>query len=344
MTGTPMRTALSWRTTIIGLAAAAWVAGAAAAAAQTYPTRPLQLVVAFPAGGVGDIVARFVADRLTGVLGQPVNVVNRPGSSGTVGVQSVVRAAADGYTLLAGQTTEIVVNRSLAGDVGREPETHLKPVALVAVLPLVLAVPAGGPYATVEELLKGAAASPRGLSFASGSPGTPGHLAAELLRLRTKSRLSHVPYDGGAAALDALLKNRVDFYFPVLLTAKERLSNGQLKALAVSTAQRSAVLPDVPTLAEIGITDIDITHWIGIFAPGETPQAVVETLNRAINQVLADPSVVAYFRSNGAEVKPLTVAEFADYLKVETDRYARLIRREFCSNLWYGGCVGFYVQ
>ena len=153
-----------------------------------------------------------------------------------------------------------------------------------------------------------------------------------------------MPFDGGGAALDALLKNRVDFYFPVLLTAKQRLSNGQLRALAVSTGQRSAVLPDVPTLAEVGVKDIDITHWIGIFAPGETPPAIVDKLNHDINQVLTDPAVVAYFRGNGAEVKPLSVVEFANFLKVETDRYARLIRREFCSNLWYGGCVGFYVQ
>ena len=153
-----------------------------------------------------------------------------------------------------------------------------------------------------------------------------------------------MPFDGGGPAVDALLKNRVDFYFPVLIVARPHLSNGRLRALAVSTAQRSPVLPDVPTLAEAGVKDIDITQWVGIFAPGETPQGIVEKLNRDINQVLADPSVVAYFRSNGAEIKPLSVAKFADFLKVETDRYARLIRREFCSNLWFGGCVGFFVQ
>ena len=184
------------------------------ASAQTYPTKPVQLVVAFPPGGVGDIVARAVSDKLARALGQPVNIENRPGSAGLIGTQSVMRAAPDGYTLLAGQTTETVVNRALGAELPGEPEKPLKPVALFAVMPLVLAVPAGAPYASPDDLVKAAGASRRGLSFASGGPGTPGHLAAELLRARTKSRFTTCPSTAAALRSKAFSSSAWTSTFP----------------------------------------------------------------------------------------------------------------------------------
>src|SRR6185436_14706657 len=184
--------------------------------AQPYPSRPIQLVVAFLPGGVGDIVAHAVSDRLSAALGQPVTVENRPGSTGATGTRSVVRAVPDGYTLLVGQTTEIVVNRALSSDLGYSPDKDLQPVAFIADMPLVLATLSAAPYATVDDVVKAARANPRGLLFGSGGPGTPGHLAAELFRYRAKIRLTHVPFEGGGPALEGLLNGRVDFYFPVL--------------------------------------------------------------------------------------------------------------------------------
>jgi len=311
------------------------------ASAQTYPTKPVQVVVAFPPGGVGDIVARAVSDKLARALGQPVTVENRPGSAGLIGTQSVMRAAPDGYTLLAGQTTEIVVNKVLGAELPGAPEKPLKPIALFAVMPLVLAVPAGSPYSSPDDLAKAAGESRRGLSFASGGPGTPGHLAAELLRARTKARFTHVPFDGGGPALEGLLQQRVDFYFPVLVTAMPQIKSGQIKPLAITSAKRSPVLPDVPTLAEAGVRDVEVTHWVGLFAPGDTPSDIAGKLNQAANQALSDPEVKQRLADSGAEMTPMSADQFAGFLETETDKYTNLIRAEFCSNLWYGGCGGF---
>ena len=312
--------------------------------AQTYPSRPIQLVVAFLPGGVGDIVGRAVADKLSATLGQPVTVENRPGSTGAAGTRSVVRATPDGYTLLVGQTTEIVINRALSGDLGYSPDKDLQPVAFIADMPLALATLSTAPYATVDDLVKAARASPRGLLFGSGGPGTPGHLAGELLRYRTKARMTHVPFEGGGPALEGLLNGRVDFYFPVLVTAMPQITSGQVKALAVTSAKRAPTLPNVPTLTEANIKDIDVSHWVGIFAPGGTPDALVAKLNTAVNDVLAQPEVKQRLVSQGADVRPMSVDQFSAFVKSETDKYAILIRQEMCSRFWYGGCGGFVMD
>jgi len=311
---------------------------------QSYPNRPIQLVVAFLPGGVGDIVARAVSGKLSTALGQPVTIENRPGSTGTAGTRSVVRAAPDGYTLLVGQTTEIVVNRALSGDLGYSPDKDLQPVAFIAEMPLALAVPNASSAATVDDLVKAARANPRGLLFGSGGPGTPGHLAAELLRDRTKTRLTHVPFEGGGPALEGLLNGRVDFYFPVLVTAMPQITSGQVKALAVASAKRLPTLPNVPTLTEANIRSIDVSHWVGIFAPGGTLADVVAKLNKAVNDVLGQSDVRQQLVSQGADVRPMSVDEFTAFVRSETDKYAILIRQEMCSRLWYGGCRGFVMD
>src|SRR5439155_8525205 len=260
--------------------------------AQNFPDHAIQLVVANPAGGAGDIIGRAISDKLTTALGQPVTLDYRAGASGAIGARSVARATPDGYTLLVGQTTEIVINRTLAKELGYDPDRDLVPVAFLAAMPLALIVPASAPYSTVEQLIQASRSSPRGLLFASTGPGTPGHLAGELLKGKTDSRLTHVPYDGGAAALDAVLNNRVDFHFQALPTAMPQVIAGKLKILAVSSAKRSPAVPDVPTVAEAtGLKGFDVTLWAGIFAPRNTPAAVVMRLNQEINSVLNQPDV-----------------------------------------------------
>src|SRR5215208_4713981 len=211
--------------------------------AQPYPSRPVQLVVGYAQGGTGDFIARVLAEKLTSVLRQLVNVENRPGASGTAAAQSVARAAPDGYTLLVGQPGEVSINPLLAKDIGYDPARDLQPVALAATSPLALVVQSTAPYSTLGEMTAASLSSPRGLAFASPGPGTPGHVAVELLRARTKSRLNHVPFEGGGPALDALMAGQVDMYFAVLPTAMPHVGDGKLKILGVSSAKRSLAAP-----------------------------------------------------------------------------------------------------
>ena len=310
--------------------------------AQPYPSRPVQLVVGYAQGGTGDFVARLLAEKLTAVLGQPVNVENRPGASGTSAAQSVARAAPDGYTLLVGQPGEVSISPMLMKDVGYDAARDLQPVALAALSPLALVVQSTAPYSTISEMTAASLSSPRGLSFGSPGPGTPGHVAVELLRARTKSRLNHVPFEGGGPAVDALMAGRVDMYFAVLPTAMPDVTAGKLKILGVSSAKRSLAVPNVPTVMEqTGIRGFDITNWVGVFAPRGTPADVVQRLNRDINQVLSQPDVLERLVRHGAEVAPMSVDQFAELLRSETGKYGSLLSDEFCAKFLYGGCTGF---
>lgn len=310
--------------------------------AQHFPDHPVHVVVGYPAAGSGDIIVTAISDKLATVLGQPVIVDYRAGASGAVGARSVARAKPNGYTLLGGQTTEIVINRTLAKELGYDPDSDLLPVAFLARMPLALIVRASAPYSTVEQLIQASQSSPRGLLFASPGAGTPGHLAGEILKARTNSRMIHVPYEGGTAALNAVLNNRVDFHFQALPTAMPEVTAGKLKIIAVSSAKRSPALPDVPTVAEaVGLKGFDITLWAGVFAPRNTLSAVISVLNQDINKVLDDPDVRNSLARSGAEVSPMSTIEFAAFVKSETSKYEKLIKDEFCSKLLYGGCGGF---
>ena len=330
-----------WTSAILATACASMAATTVPGRAQNYPNGPVALVIGNPAGGAGDIVAGAISERLAKALGQPVNIEYRPGASGGLGAGSVARAAPDGRTLLLGQTTEIVINRALAREIGYDPKSDLLPVALLAFMPLALIVPSNAPYSTVEELVKASRSSPRGLSFASTGVGTPGHLAGELLRIRTNGRFTHVPFDGGAQALNAVLSNRVDFHFQALPTAMPDVRANKLKTLALSSARRSQAVPNVPTMEESGIKDFDVTLWAGIFAPSRTPNEVVSRLNREIEQILSQPDVKTSLIDAGAEVRPMSTAEFTSFVRSEANRYDLFVKQEFCSRLLYGGCGGF---
>jgi tripartite-type tricarboxylate transporter receptor subunit TctC len=330
------------RVRIVAVLAALMVATAPPVWAQTYPSRPVQLVVGYAQGGTGDFVARLLAEKLTAVLGQPVGVENRPGASGTAAAQGVARAAPDGHTLLIGQPGEISINPMLMKDLGYDPARDLQPVALAAVSPLALVVQSTAPYSKVGEMTAASLSSPRGLSFASPGPGTPGHVAVELLRARTRSRLNHVPFEGGGPALDALIAGQVDMYFAVLPSAMPHVTSGKLKILAVSSARRSLAAPNAPTVAEqTGIRGFDLTNWVGVFAPRGTPADIVARLNRETNQVLAQPDIVERLVRHGAEAVPMSAEQFAEFLRLERPKYEALLRDEFCAKLLYGGCLGF---
>lgn len=312
------------------------------AQAQSYPASSIRFVVGYPQGGSGDIVVKAISDKLGAALGQAVVVDNRPGESGAVGARIVAHSAPDGYTLLGGQTTEIVINRVLARELGYNPDNDLVPVAFLAAMPLALIVRADSPYVSVRQLIEAAQASPRGLLFASPGPGTPGHLAGELLREKARGRMAHVPFEGGRAALDAVIQNRVDFHFQALPTAMPEIKAGKVKVLALSSARRSPALPNVPTVAEeLKQPAFNVTLWAGVFVPRNTPPAIIARLNQALNAVLQQAEVREALNRSGAETRTMLPAEFAAFVRNETMNYDVLIKEAFCAKLLYGGCSGF---
>ena len=207
-----------------------------------------------------------------------------------------------------------------------DPVKDLQPVALATVVPLALVIPGGAPYSTLPDMLK--ASATRGLSFASAGTGTPGHFAGELLKLRTGSKLTHIPYKGAGPALNDLLGNHVDFFFSGFPAAWAQVKAGKLKLIAVSPARRSPAAPDVPTVAEAsGLADFDISLWQGIFAPRATPKEVVARLNAEINKVVTLPDIRARLRDDGADVNPLSVDQFTAYVKAESEKYLNIIKQ-----------------
>jgi tripartite-type tricarboxylate transporter receptor subunit TctC len=295
------------------------------AQAENYPSRAIKLVVPYAAGGTGDIVARAVADRLAAVLGQSVVVENRAGATGAIGTQSVATAAPDGHTLLVGQTGEIAINPHWNKNIGYDPDKDLVPVALATVVPLALVVPGNAPYGTMREMLQ--AAQERGLSFASAGTATPGHFAGEVLRFKTKSRLTHVPYKGAAPALNDLLGGHVDLFFSGFPAALPHVKAGNLKLIAVSSGRRSGVAPEVPTVAEAAaIPGYDISLWQGFFAPRGTPQEVIARLNQEINRILGESDVKQKLLEAGADVTPISVDQFAAFVKAEIGKFQNIIQ------------------
>lgn len=313
---------------MIALFAAAGLAGAAGhATAQTYPSRTVTLVVAYSPGGTGDVVARLIATKLGPALGQNVVVENRAGASGAIGAQSVARSAPDGHTILVGQTAEIVINQHLIKNLGYDPDKDLIPVALGTDVPLALCIPPNAPYKTLDELLKTARASSKGLSFASAGTGTPGHFAGELLKLRTKTNLVHVPYKGAGPALNDILGGHVDLYFSGYPAAMPHAKSGSLRVLAVSSGRRSASAPDVPTVAELtGIKEFDLTLWQGFFVPRGTPKEIVVRLNKEINDILAQPDIKQKLLEAGAEVRPMSIEQFTAFVKEQSEKYQQITK------------------
>ena len=308
------------------LAALAVLATSLPAAAETFPSRPVHLIVAYAPGGTGDVVARIIGDKLGAALGQPVVVENRAGASGAIGTTAVLAAQPDGHTLLVGQTAEIVVNQHWIKGLTYDPK-DLMPIALATVVPLALAIPGTAPYASMADMLKAINASSKPFTFASAGTGTPGHFAGEYLSAKMPGKLVHVPYKGAGPALNDIIGGHVDMYFPGFPPVMPMMKAGSVKVLAVSSARRSDAAPDIPTVAETtGFKDFDFTLWQGFFAPRGTPPEVIARLNTEINKVLADPTVRQRLVDAGANVAPMSIADFAAFVQAESAKYERIIR------------------
>jgi tripartite-type tricarboxylate transporter receptor subunit TctC len=294
--------------------------------AQTYPSRPIHLIVGFAPGGTGDIVGRLIGNKLSQELGQSVVVENRAGAGGTIAAHDVANATPDGYMLSVAQTPEIAINPYFLKDAGYDPLKDLQPIALTGVVPLALVVPESAPYSTMAELVAFLRSTDQSLTFASAGVGTPGHLAGELMKLKLNNKLTHVPYKGAAPALNDIIGGHVDFYFPGFPAAVPLMQAGKIKLLAVSSAKRSPVAPDIPTVAEsTGITNFDFTLWVGFFAPRNTPKDLAELLNRAINKVLLEPDIKSKLEADGAVVTPLSIDQFTGFVRAEIGKYKEII-------------------
>src|SRR6516225_6487498 len=306
----------NWTLRIVPIAAAL-VSISVGAVAQTQQGQPLRLVVGYAPGGTGDVVARILSDRLGAELGQNVVVENRPGATGAIGARSVINSAPDGRTLFVGQTGEIAINQHFMKDAGYDADKDLKPVALPGLVPLALVVPSGAPYSTMAEFYQALPSAT--LTFASAGAGTPGYFAGEMLKARTHANLTHVPYKGAAPALNDLIGGHVDLYFPGMPAVVPHMKSGLLKVLAVSSAKRSAIAPEVPTVAEASpFKDFDFSLWVGFFAPAHTPSDVVARLNDAINAALVAPDIKEKLVEAGADVSPLPVDRFTSFVRAES--------------------------
>ncbi len=300
---------------------------AAAAAAQTYPSKPVRLVSPDPPAGVNDLLARIIAPKLGEYLGQPVVVENRAGATGNIGADIVAHSPADGHTLLMGQAGNLSINISLMAKMPFDPVRDFAPITLVAATPNVLVVHPSLPVKSVKDLVALAKAKPGMINYATSGIGSPGHLAAELLNKSAGIKLVHIPYKGAAPALLDVVAGNAQLYFTSPASAMPFMPSGRLRMVAVASIKRSALLPDLPTVAEAGYPDFDVSSWWGVVAPAATPRDVVMRLHAEINRALALPETRARIAELGAEiVTSNTPEQFAAYIRTETVKWARLIR------------------
>ena len=296
------------------------------AGAQTFPTKPAKIVVPFPPGGPLDAVGRAIADKLTQAWKQPVVVDNKPGAGGNIGADFVAKSPPDGYTIVMGALSTHAVNPSLYPTMPYDAVKDFAPITLVAVTPNVLVVNPSLPVRSVKELIAYAKANPGKLSFGSGSTGSAGHLAGELFKADTGVDMVHVPYKGGAPAMQALLAGDTQLMFDNLANSMPQVKAGKLRALAVTTAERSKLAPELPTMAEAGVPGFDISTWFGLLAPAGTPAAVIARWNSDVTRILEAPEMRERLALQGAEAAPTTSQQFGAFIGSELAKYARIVK------------------
>jgi tripartite-type tricarboxylate transporter receptor subunit TctC len=296
------------------------------AAAQAYPSRLVKLVVPFPPGGPLDAVGRAIAQKLTEAWGQSVVVENKPGAGGNIGADYVAKSAPDGYTVVMGALSTHAVNPSLYPSMPYDAVRDFAPITLVAITPNVLVVNPSLPVNSVKELIAYAKAHPGKLSFGSGSVGSAGHLAGELFKVEAGVDMVHVPFKGGAPAMQSLLAGDTPVMFDNLANSMPQVKAGKLRALAVTTAQRSSLVPDLPTMAEAGVPGFDISTWFGLLAPAGTPPEIVAKWNAEVTKILAAPDMREKLAAQGAVAAPDSPQDFARFIASEVTKYARIVK------------------
>jgi tripartite-type tricarboxylate transporter receptor subunit TctC len=307
-------------------AVAGVLAAGAALAQQNYPSRPIRLIVPYPTGGPTDLIARAVNERLGERLGQQVVVDNRGGAATLIGTETAARAPADGYTLLVATITTLAVNPSLKLKLPYDPERDFAPISMLGVQPYLLATHPSLPATTISQLVAHAKANPGKLNFASAGVGTGAHLAGEMFQHMAGIDIVHVPYKGTGPAIVDLIGGQVALLMGGISALRPQALSGKLRVLGITSAKRSPAVPDVPTIAESGITGYQTTSWNSMVAPRGVPQAIINRLNKEVVAVLSQPEVRDRLRAQGTDTDPGTPAQLAAHIKSERARFEKLIK------------------
>ena len=308
------------------LASALFAIAASPALADNYPSKPITIVVPFPPGGTTDVLARTVGQKLTDALGQPVIVDNRPGAGATIGAALVAKSKPDGYTLLMGAVHHTIAS-GIYSSLPYDFEKDLAPVTVVALVPNVLAINPSVPARNVQELVAYGKSHPGALNFGSNGQGTAQHLIGEEFSLMTGVKMVHVPYKGSAPLVTDLIAGQIQLSFDTITPDLPHIKAGKLRALAVTTAKRSPALPDVPTLAESGLSGFDMGSWFGLLAPAKTPPQIVARLNTEIVKILNQPDVQKTFADIGAQKVGDSPAQMAALIRSDTGKYGALAKK-----------------
>ena len=307
------------------LLAAALVAIATAAGAQSFPSKPIRIVVSYPPGGGADLMARLVAPKMQEALGQPVVVENKPGASGQIAASEVARSTPDGHTLLF-DASSFAVNPSLYPSLPYDPAKAFTPVSVLVLFPNVLVVTPGFAARDVKDLVAAAKAAPGTIAFASSGNGSAQHLAGELFRQKTGVEMTHVPYKGGAPALNDVMGGQVPVFFANMASSLAHIQGGKLRPLAITGAARSAALPSVPTMAEAGVPGYVVYEWNAMFAPAGTPASVVAKLADAVHRALQSPDVRGRITGLGGEIPDYGPADAERFVREQTQLWGRVVR------------------
>jgi len=313
---------------LIAISGSAAVAQAAMTPAQVqaYPSRPIRIIVPFSAGGSGDAIMRFVGQKLTDAWGQPSVIDNRAGASGAIGLLMAAKSAPDGYTLVHGTASTHSINPILQKDLPYDAVRDFAPVAILMATPNIIVAHPGVPASNLKELIQLAKSKPGQISYASNGSGTSSHMAGELLNLEAGIKLVHIPYKGAGPAIIDVLGGHVQLLIGAVATSLPHITSGRLKALAVSSPQRSGAAPNVPTVAESGLPGFEVAQWFAIYAPAKTPREIIAKLNAEINRALNQPNAKSDFTRQGLDVDNRTPEQFAAYMKDETIKWTRLIK------------------
>ena len=322
-----MQDTMSKPSTLSGLTAAAILLAAAMPAhGQPYPSRTVRVVLPFPAGGGSDLIGRLVVQKLSGALGQPVVVDNRAGASGNIAAELVAKAPPDGYTLLFGNSS-LSISPAVYQKLNYSPTQDLMPISMASSYPFALAVHPSLPVRSVKELVALAKAKPEQLAYASAGAGTMSHMAMELLRLKTGTRVQHLAYKGAAPASVSLISGESQLAFLVMPVAQVQIKAGKLRGLGVAAPTRSTAAPDMPTMQEAGVEGHIALQWNGFFAPAKTPQPIIERLHQEVAKAVHLPDVKERFEAEGATPAGTSPAEFAAFYRAEAAKWAEVAKR-----------------
>ena len=295
-------------------------------AQSNYPSKPINFIVPYGAGGGADSRSRQIALKMSVILKQPIIVDNKPGAGGNIGTEFISRAAPDGYTIGMGNFAPMAVNKTLFGNLRYDPETDITPIVLIEKGPLVLVVNPSSPYKTVQDIVAAAKAKPGTLTFSSGGIGGSHQLSAELFEQNAGIEMIHVPYKSGSAGLTDLMAGNVTMMFDQMYSAMPSIKAEKLRAIAITSKKRSPLLPNIPSFSEIGYPKVEVLNWQGLIAPKGTPKAIIDKLNAAANEALQDPTLRELMLSQGNEIGGGSPADFASLVKAESAKWSAVVK------------------